>query len=256
MRVLLAIITLFALTSGAAASTLIGWADLPDAAAQNYDDPFLALTEDQIDVLRDIVKTGDRLKAATLDAAARTTLEDRLEEKRAALAQEGIDADWLISQRWIVADLRERAATSGNPAVDGEVVRLAGFAIPAPPAEDGTSVVYLVPERGMCSHTPPPHANQMVRVRIMGDWTPSAMHEPVRLTGRLSITPSKHSFNIVDGLVPMNATFLMEADGVETVADMRTSQGNAAAVNEWAAGIADKLRAAGQLPSAPTGATK
>ena len=93
---------------------------------------------------------------------------------------------------------------------------------------------------------PPPNANQMVRVRLTEDWSPRSLHEPVRLTGKLSIDPSEREMFVVDGLVPMRATFAMEAESAETVAQMLAAEPEAA-VNEWAQGIAERLRASGHL---------
>ena len=68
----------------------------------------------------------------------------------------------------------------------------------------------------MCSHTPPPNPNQMVRIRLGDDWQPKRLHEPVRLTGKISISPSQESMYLVDRRIPMNATFLMEVEEVQT----------------------------------------
>ena len=122
-----------------------------------------------------------------------------------------------------VAERRQKAATAGNPEIDGQIVAIAGFAIPGPPDDDGTRIVYLVPERGMCSHMPPPPANQMLRVRLMNDWVPRMMHEPVRLTGRITIDPSEQVMRVIDGMVPMIATFKMEANQAETVEGLLAS---------------------------------
>lgn len=221
----------------------IAWADLVDPAAQVFEDPYRDLTYDQLDRLRTLVRARARLDQPTLTQTERFDAEETEKRAAAQLAEEGIDADWLIDQRWEVAERRKTAAVAGNPDVDGAEVVLSGFAIAAPDAEDGTSVVYLVPERGMCSHMPPPNANQMVRARLGSDWQPSYIHEPVRLTGQLRIANSEHAFNVVDGQVQMRASFVMEVDRIETLEDMRTaSEGS----TEWAKQIAANLKAARQ----------
>jgi len=156
--------------------------------------------------------------------------------------ESGIDADWLIAQRWVVAERREQAAAAGNPIVDGQVVALSGYAIPAPPDVDGTPIAYLVPERGMCSHTPPPNANQMIRVRLTDQWQPSFAHEPVRLTGRITLSPTHEVFQIVDGPVEMNATFVMVAESAQTLADTSAQPARPMTI-ERANSIAQQLRA-------------
>lgn len=236
-----------------AAAGQIAWEDLIDQSAQDFSDPFSELTYDQIDDLRTVVRLRERLNGGEVSVEARPKIEARLAKAEDALASDDIDVDWLLVQRWIVADAREKAATAGNPNVDGKTVVVAGFAIPAPPDQDGAQVAYLVPERGMCSHTPPPNPNQMIRVRITEDWQPRMMHEPVRLTGRISISPSEQTIQVVDGMVPMRATFLLEANKVETLV---ARQADAAATNDWAAAIAERLRSDGQLPAQMTGSEK
>ena len=224
---------------------LIAWDDLVDQEAQTYEDPFLDLDYDQLDDLRAFAVETARLENADLSAEQKAMSTAKLEQAQAQLEQSGIDAEALLEQRWVVADRRKKAATAVNSQIDGETVSIGGFAIPAPPAEDGTRIVYLVPERGMCSHVPPPNPNQMIRARLSGDWSPSMLHEPVRLTGQLLAQETQHSFRIVDGDVPMQSSFVMEVANVETFKDL---QANAEATNEWAQKLADDLRASGQLP--------
>ena len=242
----------FALTVVAAvpawATGEIGWNDLIDEAAQTFEDPYRDLTPDQFQALQTFVYTQRDLGAPSLTAEKRGELETELEDAEAALTADGIDVDWLIAQRWAVAERRERAASAGNPAVDGQTVTLGGFAIAGPPDEDGTDVIYLVPERGMCSHMPPPPPNQMLRVRLTGAWRPSFVHEPVQITGRLTIDPSEQVFRVVDGPVAMKATFRMQAEEVVTTGTMRAVN-DQNAVNEWAKGIAKRLRARNAQPS-------
>ena len=226
-------------------SKLIAWADLIDETAQTYEDPYRNLSYDQINDLRTVlVKRGD-LEGQSLTGDARATAESVLDAALSRLADASIDADYLIAQRWLVAERREKAATAANPELDGKTVTLAGYAIPGPVDADGAIIVYLVPERGMCSHTPPPNANQMIRARVSSDWMPSTMHEPIRLTGTLSVEETIKAFHIVDGPVPMRASYLMEVTGVESIEDLRAGTPK---TNEWAASIAEGLRSKGRLP--------
>jgi len=199
-----------------ASASDLTWPDLIDPAVQEYDDPYRDLTVDQLYDLRTVVRLRARLGEADVSPEAKPRIEERLADTEDALTKAGIEIDWLLSQRWIVADRRQAAMNAGNPDVDGQIITLAGFAIPGPPDREGFKTAYLVPERGMCSHTPPPNPNQMVRIRLGDDWQPTRLHEPVRLTGKITISPSQESMYLVDGRVPMNATFLMEAETVQT----------------------------------------
>ena len=228
----------------AAEDRSVNWGDLVDPSAQTYEDPYQDLNGQQIEALRTIVQNRAWLNDPTLSEARQAESAAKINAAIKVLADDGINADWLIDQRWIVAERREKAATAANPELDGKNVMLSGYAIPAPASADGTRIAYLVPERGMCSHTPPPNANQMIRARLTGDWSPSTLHEPVRLTGTLSVAETKHAFRIVDGEVLMRASYLLDVTGVETIEDLRA---DTPAVNKWAASIAARLRASGQL---------
>lgn len=190
----------------------LNWSQLMDQSTQGYEDPYRALTPEQLTSMVTVARLRETAeKGEVID-------EELLSRQTAALATAGIDVDRLISQRWIVAERRERAATSGNEAVDGREVMLTGFVIPAPPDDDGRPTAYLVPERGMCSHMPPPPPNQMVRLRVPDHWRPRALYEPARVSGLLSIEPTTRTVPVVDGMVRMRATFSMDVSDVESLA--------------------------------------
>ncbi|WP_455218634.1 DUF3299 domain-containing protein, partial [Kaarinaea lacus] len=160
------------------------WSRLIDQSVQDYDDPYRDLSPEQ---LVSLVTVGQlREKAEQGESIDK----EKLSRETASLAEKGIDVDELIAQRWIVAERRERAAVSGNKAVDGREVILSGFVIAAPADADGTPTAYLVPERGMCSHMSPPPSNQMVRLRMPDKWRPNAIYQPIRVSGLLSIEPT------------------------------------------------------------------
>ncbi len=218
--------------------TALDWADLPDPSAQVFDDPYRDLTPEQFDDVLFVVRIRGRLQQEVGSAEERQKWQVLLAETEDALVSDGIDVDWLLDQREDVTERRRKAGTNANPQFDGQTITLAGFAIPAPSDPDGRPVAYLVPERGMCSHMPPPPPNQMIRVRLNGDWAPSYFHEPVRLTGKLTIDPSVQDMMVVDGLMPMNATFQLDTERVET---LETEADRL----EWKQRAADRIRAAG-----------
>ena len=201
---------LAALPASAGETQQLDWSRLIDQSAQDYDDPYRELSPEQLASLVSVARLREKAeKGESID-------EERLVREAASLAEDGIDIDGLIAQRWTVAERRERAATSGNKAVDGREVVLSGFVIPAPADDDGRATAYLVAERGMCSHMPPPSPNQMVRLRLPGNWRPQAIYQPARVSGLLSIEPSERSVRVVDGMVPMRATFTMDVSDIES----------------------------------------
>lgn len=228
------------LPSALAAQEAVEWKDLIDAEAQVFEDPFSDLSEDHINLLRTIVRAREKLARGSAPTEDIPEIESRLGAALETLAEAGLDANRLIDQRWVVAGLRETAANAGNPALDGTEISLAGFAIPAPPETDGTSTVYLVELAGMCSHTPPPMPNQLVRVRFEDGWTPAYMHQPVRISGRAVIDPSEEVFPVVDGNVPMKATWRLDAEALEAFTPTPGVQGGS---SDWVAQLRNKLQA-------------
>lgn len=221
MKQLLAIGLSIWASASLAGVNVIAWSDLADPEAQVFDDPYRDLSMEQLAMLVDVARLRE---AGTRDEV------QKLSELEDLLQQDGIDIDWLISQRWVVAEHRERAAAAGNAALEGAEVTLSGFAISAPPDVDGTPTVYLVEQRGLCSHMPPPNPNQMIRVRMKDDWQPDYIHHPVRLSGTLAIQPSEHVFRVVDGPVAMKATWEMTA-GTATAWNPMNSQAEAS--SDW-----------------------
>lgn len=228
-----------------ASEAVLAWQDLIDTSVQSYEDPYRDLTYDQLDDVRAVVLERSKLAEGDLSAGDRKAARSNVDAAYTRLAEAKIDVDWLISQRRVVAERRRRAATAGNAALDGGRFKIAGFVIPSPPEPDGTPVAYLVPERGMCSHLPPPPPNQMIRLQMPSDWTPDMIYEPVRVAGQLRLAPSEHQVMVVDGLVPMQATFSMDVRDLETMGIGRTKTGPVAATkNELAVRLLNKFPAA------------
>jgi hypothetical protein len=72
-----------------------------------------------------------------------------------------------------------------NVALDGTAVKLSGFVVPLDNTQDGIREFLLVPYFGACIHTPPPPANQIVRV--MAADTVKGLHamDTVKVSGIL-----------------------------------------------------------------------
>jgi hypothetical protein len=77
----------------------------------------------------------------------------------------------------------------------------------------------------------------MIRVPLDGTWTPGYAHVPVRVTGTLSIDPSDREFVVVDGLVPMRATFKLDVTEIEDLSE-------AGDASDAQLSLTDRIRAA------------
>ncbi|WP_417667584.1 DUF3299 domain-containing protein [Roseibium sp.] len=209
----------------------LSWNDLPDPDAQNFEDPYSSLGYEELTSLQTIDRLRSRLKDTDGADEARPRLEARLKNELARLKASDIDPDWLISQRWVVAERRARAATAGNADLDGKAGTLMGFVIPAPLDDEGRTTAYLVPERGMCSHTPPPPPNQLIRLVISDGWYPEFLYEPIEVSGVLAIDPSDRRIRVVDGLVQMASTFTLTVERITAL--VPNKEGDDAPKKPW-----------------------
>ena len=207
--------TTFVLT-GHVEALEISWDDLPNPAAQHYEDPFSNLNYAQLSALSLIAQLRTQLKSPDLQKEERTTLTKKLENASKQAKESAVDPDKLLSQRQNVSNRRQRARTEGNPALDGKTAVLSGYVIPAPPDKEGRITAYLVPERGMCSHVPPPPPNKLVRLVFSEAWYPQYIYEPIQVKGRLAIEPAQRLLRVVDGLVNMQSTFVFQVSSVKT----------------------------------------
>ena len=104
----------------AMSDTALDWVDLPDPSVQVFEDPYRDLSPEQFDDVLFVVRLRGRLHQDIGNAAERQTWQALLIETEDALAADGIDIDWLLDQREVVTERRKKAATAGNPQLDGQ----------------------------------------------------------------------------------------------------------------------------------------
>ena len=73
----------------------------------------------------------------------------------------------------------------------GQAVRLPGYLVPLDTAKDGIREFLLVPYFGACIHTPPPPANQIVRVRAQSPIRGFRTMDAVWVSGSLAVERSE-----------------------------------------------------------------
>jgi hypothetical protein len=87
---------------------------------------------------------------------------------------------------------------STNPSLDGESIEITGYLLVAPDVEDGAMVAYLLPDRGVCMHLPPPVPNQLIRLDI--DELPEPLGPCIKasIRGRLAASETAATVPIFD----------------------------------------------------------
>lgn len=197
--------------------TPIEWSQLPDKSAQEFEDPYRDLAPQQMSDLMSLVRLREELETEGLTLDERGQIEARAAEFEAAMAADEIDVEWLLSQRWVVADRRREAAVATNAALDGQYVEIAGFLIPAPPADSGEQTAYLLPDRGVCNHLPPPPPNQLVRVLLEDVPETGGSCVPAAVRGKLRAEETRYEVVVIDHSLPMWSGWMIETNDVRVV---------------------------------------
>lgn len=186
----------------------IGWEELAAPTAV-FENPFEHLTDKQMQTLARILRL-DYLVETEKDAEAKVEVAGL----RKDLSKEGIDADFLLSERIRIMTKLENESRMPNTSVVGQTVRMPGYLLPL--EFDGNLAVefLLVPTVGACIHTPPPPANQIVYVRYPPGYPTESLYTPVWISGELRSEFDSHSIYLVDGESDVDVTYKMDADSV------------------------------------------
>lgn len=131
------------------------------------------------------------------------------------LEEEGLDVGSLLAKFAAIEAqiLMRNEAVVGE--LEGQLVRLAGYALPLEFSETGVIEFLLVPYIGACIHVPPPPPNQMVFVRLNQIFHADNLYTPVWVTGRLSLKPSIKELSYVDGQSNVDVGYSLEGTTVE-----------------------------------------
>jgi hypothetical protein len=133
-----------------------------------------------------------------------------LERQRAT----GVDVDTLIDAVAMRDREIQRRAELVNRALDGEQVKMPGYALPLEFDGRGVTEFLLVPYVGACIHVPPPPPNQIVFARLQSPYQPRDLYDPVWIIGRLSAQPASTELFLVDGQAEVPMGYSMEVTDV------------------------------------------
>ena len=188
----------------------IGWQDLIKKI--EFDDPFTVLSTDQLADLGMVARVRQR------QAAGRDVSEGTIKEKEEAtgrLEQAGVDIDGLLTKRLEIRELRRQRAHAVVTDLNGQQVRMPGYALPLEYAGQKITEFLLVPWVGACIHTPPPPANQIVHVRLNKGIESQGRFTPVWVTGEMTVKAATKNLYLVDGSAGIDVGFSLKASRVE-----------------------------------------
>ena len=96
-------------------------------------------------------------------------------------------------------------------------MEIAGFLILAPPTDSGEASAYLLPDRGVCNHLPPPPPNQLVRLLMKNAPETGGSCVPAAVRGTLRAEETRYEVIVIDHSLPMWSAWTLEADDVRAV---------------------------------------
>lgn len=187
---------------------IVSWEELGAGSDIEFNDPIGQLSEGQLRDLRIIVRIRWLIANNKSEPDGVSAKEERRLVKQ--LADQGIDVDWLLSQREEVAKQRYNKLDSTRPEVVDAVIRIHGYVMPLLPEQAEVRDFLLLPWVAPCSHLPPPVANQVIRVTIDPGIDHRDRFDPVWIEGVLRYDPGAYALFLVDGISHIEADYTLE----------------------------------------------
>ena len=157
--------------------------------------------------LRDNLASGSRKESSLTDKERKVLAEKPSEvyPKALALWTEVTKSQKRLEEQYKTVDSR----------IDGERIRIPGYALPL--EFDGTRVrdFLLVPYVGACIHTPPPPLNQIVFVSAAKSFESEGLFSPVWVEGTISTSGGSHDLSFVDGQAAIEVGYTVDAAKIE-----------------------------------------
>ena len=179
------------------------WAELIPPS-EPFHDPFLDLSQDQLDDLGYLVGLAEDISALEQRDPGYFRLEAMRAERdqlTQALSQQGVYVELLLSQRKGVAEARERQATATADEKLGTHGSLRGFLVPLDSVNDSVSRYFLVqfsPLQAYGHDHTSPHPNQTILLELVQRWD-YPLECPVLVSGKLQSKRSRQAVTNPDG---------------------------------------------------------
>jgi len=189
----------------------IEWEDLVPKM-DPLEDPFKTLTTDQITDFQTLFWVRDT-QQQNPHSAIDDTLKDAV-KRRQRLTRQGLDVDTLMAaiDRFEQEVAKRNHVT--NAELEGQMVRIPGYALPLEHIDTGVKELLLVPYIGACIHVPPPPANQTIYVTLADPYIINTIYEPVWITGRMYIKSNSKALSFVDGSAKIYTAYSLEGTEV------------------------------------------
>lgn len=202
----------FTLDGRAAEAKTITWDDLIPPGPE-LDNPFKALSVETRDDLGSVARARLDLEYGYIEEGGREHQEATALERR--LIEDGHDVDALLEAAERLEAEFKRLEGQVDDSLDGQTVRMPGYALPLEFSGTGVMEFLLVPFVGACIHVPPPPPNQMVYVALNQSYKVKSLYDPVWITGVMRVKQSTKALSYVDGEAEVAAGYTLEAIAIE-----------------------------------------
>ena len=177
------------------------------------DNPFTALSMNQRTDFEVLVGIRDMKRRGFLSEVDETSENET--EIRERLTRQGLSVDdYIVEYERLEQEIIKRNKMT-NAELDGQIIRIPGYALPLEHKDTGVKELLLVPYVGACIHVPPPPANQIVYVTLKDAYTSTNLYEPVWITGRMKIKTTNQSLTYVDGTAGIDTAYTLKGEKVE-----------------------------------------
>ena len=177
------------------------------------DNPLISLSDEQFADFDSLMSTRN-MRQQNLISNVDEAFEEGI-QIRYKLERQGLKVDALIAAYDRLEKELAKRNQMTNAELDGQIVRIPGYALPLEHKDTGVKEFLLVPYVGACIHVPPPPANQTVYVSLKNAHILKNIYEPVWVTGRLSIQPTNQTLSLVDGSAGVDTAYTLEALKIE-----------------------------------------
>tara|TARA_R110000787_G_scaffold62328_5_gene141021 strand:- start:845 stop:1480 length:636 start_codon:yes stop_codon:yes gene_type:complete len=140
---------------------------------------------------------------------------ERAVELEYELKRQGVDVEGLVRSYQLAEREIDRLNRLTVPSLEGQFVKIPGYALPLEFSEQAIQEFLLVPYVGACIHVPPPPQNQLVFVRLETPFVAKNIFEPVWVIGRMNVGKTEKTLFLTDGNSPIVSGYRMDRAKIE-----------------------------------------
>ena len=212
-RILFLVLLLVSSPAFADSSREIAWEDLMPQKPIEIDDPFAELSAEQLTDVAQVARIRRLLEEELIPADGQSAKDEK--RYTAELSSQGIDVDWLLSQRERVTRERMQRSEQVDEELSGSRIRIPGYILALASDSDRRITEFLlVPWVGACIHSPPPPPNQMIHVSVPGGMEPRGQFSPVWIEGTIELKPANYHLFLVDGSMQVKVAYTMVTNAI------------------------------------------